>query len=72
MELNSVAFKMENNMEITTKRMATIRISLNKSNHYYLFHLSSKKTVRRLFIEVPCIIYVKNYLECEFQKFMLE
>ena len=47
-----ITFKMENDMEITTKGIITIKISLNKSNHYYLFHLSPKKTVCRLLIEV--------------------
>ena len=37
---------------ITTKGMTTAKKSFNKSNDYYLFHESSKKTARRFFKEV--------------------
>ena len=34
-----------------------------------IYFTNHQKRAPWLFNKVPCIIYVKNYLECEFQKF---
>ena len=39
-------------MGITTKGMTMTENFFNKSNDYYLFHLSPKPTARRIFKEV--------------------
>ena len=54
-------------MEITTKGMTTTKIHLINlmTTIHFTIHFDFLK-------KYPCIVYVKNCHECEFQKFALE
>ena len=59
-------------MEITTKRMATKKIILINIITTIYFTNHQKRQLVDFLKKYPCIIYVKNCHECEFQKFALE
>ena len=59
-------------MEVTTKGMTMIEIPLINlmTTIYFTNHL--KRQLVDFLKKYPCIIYVKNCLECVFQKFALK
>ena len=59
-------------METTTKGMATSKNTFNKSNHYIYFTNHQKRQLLDFLNKYPCIIYVKSYIKCKFQKFTLK
>ena len=59
-------------MEITTKGMTTTKSHLINLMDTIYFTNHQKRQPVDLLKKYPYIIYVKNYLEGEFQKFALE
>ena len=59
-------------MEITTKGMTTTKTPLINLMTTIYFTNHQKIQLVDFLKKYPCIIYVKNCLKCEFQKFALE
>ena len=60
------------NMEKTTKAMTTTKIPLINLMTTIYFSNHQKRQLVDFLKKYPCIIYVKNCLEYEFQKFSHE
>ena len=59
-------------MEMTTKGMTTTKIPLVNLMTIIYFTNHQKQQLVDFLQKYPCIIYIKNYHEREFQKFVLK